>query len=81
MRTNALVFDESVVFAKFESGPYLLRSSAQYIDIPTLYFDTTNNTLNLFFYGSEFSSSGYLTHRYFKTRRLGTNSWELKTKY
>ena len=79
MKTNTLVFDESVVFAKYESGPYLLRSSTQYIDIPTLYFDTSNNTLNLFFYGPEFAGLGSLTHRYYKTRRLGTNNWAALT--
>jgi hypothetical protein len=79
MRTNALVFDESVVFAKYESGPYLLRSVTQYIDMPTLYFDTSNNTLNLFFFGPEFYSLGSLDYRYFKTRRLGTNSWAALT--
>ena len=79
MRTNALVFDESVVFAKYESGPYLLRSVTQYIDMPTLYFDTSNNTLNLFFFGPEFFSLDSLNYKYFKTRRLGTNSWAALT--
>jgi hypothetical protein len=80
MRTNTLVYDEPVVSAKFETGS-LQKVNAQYIDIPTLYFDTSNNTLNLIFFGLEFnglnypSSPGGTVHRYFKTTRAGTNSW------
>jgi hypothetical protein len=76
MRTNTLVFDESVVFAKNEPGSPILRSTGVFVDIPTLYFDTTNNTLNLFFFGVDYVPVlAGVTYKYYKTKRLGTNSW------
>jgi hypothetical protein len=80
MRTKTLLYNEPVVSAKYETGS-LQTVNVQYIDFPTLYFDTSNNTLNLIFFGVEFNGIGYISppggdvHRYFKTKRLGANSW------
>jgi len=79
MKTNTIVFDEAVISAKYESGS-LQKSNSQNIDIPSLYFDTSNNTLNLFFFGVEyvqvFTDLDYVSY---KMRRNGTNNWTAPT--
>jgi len=78
-RTNTIVFDEAVVRAKYESGSLQL-SNCQNIDIPSLYFDTSNNTLNLFFFGVEYTQSPLnLNYVSSKMRRNGTNNWTAPT--
>ena len=78
MNTNSIVFDENVVKTRsYYPGEYILISNSHNIDIPMLYFDTADNSLNLFFIGSEGAplTPNPVRVRYFKTRRLGTNSW------
>jgi hypothetical protein len=78
-RTNTIVFDEAVVRAKYESGS-LQSLNSQYIDIPSLFFDTSNNTLNLFFFGVEYTqSSTTVNFVSYKMRRNGTNNWTAPT--
>ena len=75
MQTNSIVFDEVPVSAKYETGA-LTKTDSQYIDIPTLYFDTSNNTLNLFFSGPIYTQNPVdVFYRYYQTRRSGNNSW------
>jgi hypothetical protein len=76
MKTNSIVFEENVVKASpFLPGAYILTLPDGYVvDIPSLYFDTSDNTLNLFFIAPK-GGIGSATVQYHKTKRLGTNSW------
>jgi hypothetical protein len=71
---NTVIFDENVVSATYESGS-LRKTDSQYIDIPTLFYDTKNNTLNLFFYGIKYNSPTSTSHKYYKMKRLGNDNW------
>ena len=76
MQTNSIVFEENVIKASsFLPGAYILTLTDGYVvDIPSLYFDTSDNTLNLFFIAPK-GGIGDVTLRYYKTKRLGPNSW------
>jgi hypothetical protein len=76
MKTNSIVFEENVIKANPSlQGAYILTLPDSYAtDIPSLYFDTSDNTLNLFFIGAR-GAIGSATVQYHKTKRLGTNSW------
>jgi len=76
MKTNTLIFEENVIKTGSSlPGTYIITLPNSYVsDIPTLYFDTADNTLNLFFIGVEGAFSEAKVS-YYKTKRLGTNSW------
>jgi hypothetical protein len=83
MKTKSIVFDENVIKARSSvPGSYLITlptgtTSGGSADIPTLYFDTADNTLNLFFVSC--GSLAPASVSYFKTKRLGANNWSAVT--
>ena len=80
MKTNTIVFDEAVVRSYYEVSGSLHKSRASMVDIPSLFFDTSDNTLNLFFFGPEYTPVAEdLDYVSYKMRRNGTNNWTAPT--
>ena len=81
MATNSVVFDESVVRATRAQGsvpPSIHTVDSIIADVPTLFYDKTNNSLNLFFVGQAVVSPFIITN-YIMSRING--SWSAPTSF
>ena len=81
MATNSIVFDESVVRATRAQGtiyPSIHTVDSLFADVPSLFYDKTNNSLNLFFVGwSSVATPGILN---FRMTRINGN-WSAPTRF
>jgi hypothetical protein len=83
MATNSVVFDESVVRATRASGsvpPSIHTVDSLVADVPTLFYDKTNNSLNLFFVGQAAATPFTITN-YIMSRNNVNGSWSAPTSF
>jgi len=80
--TNSVVFDESVVRATKAQGsvpPSIHTVDSLMADVPTLFYDKTNNSLNLFFVGQAAVSPFTITN--YRMSRFNDGSWSAPTSF
>jgi hypothetical protein len=78
MSTNQSVFNENVV-SSTRKNTGLLKLGV-YNDMPIIYYNTANKSLNLIFFASE-NTSNASTYYFKQTKRLGNNSWSSLTDF